>query len=292
MCEILGLSFARPLRADFALRQFARRCTDNADGWGLAWYPDRSLALVKEPIAWQASAVARFLESCPRLVAPLYLAHVRDMTTGEATHTDTHPFARKLAGRDYCFAHNGTLSGDFWKLPVGRFRPVGNTDSELLFCLLLGELETSGLTLAGPEGWRWLGERLANLNRYGKLNAVLADGRRLFCYHDVAGLGQLHFREFRVENNETPGFEGPRPRLENAPDSGLLSRSPAAAGVNQGYVIATYPLGGTGWEPLRPGELTVFEGGTLLTAEHWHSLGRKSYHIGNLKEPVDDRPHS
>src|SRR5205814_6028589 len=50
MCELLGLSFARPLSADFSIRIFALRGAENADGWGLAWYPDRSLSIVKEPL--------------------------------------------------------------------------------------------------------------------------------------------------------------------------------------------------------------------------------------------------
>src|SRR4051812_9080028 len=125
MCELMALSFARPVSADFSIRAFAQRGIENADGWGLAWYPDRSLALVKEPVQWGASPYTDFLEHYPNLLSPVYLAHVRHGTTGgKPTHADTHPFARELGGRDYCFAHNGTLTG-FDRLPLGRFRPVG-----------------------------------------------------------------------------------------------------------------------------------------------------------------------
>jgi predicted glutamine amidotransferase len=63
MCELMGLSFAKPIAADFSIRVFALRAAENADGWGLAWYPDRSLALVKEPLDWRTSAHSRFLET-------------------------------------------------------------------------------------------------------------------------------------------------------------------------------------------------------------------------------------
>ena len=56
MCELLGLSFAKSIPADFSIREFAQRSDENADGWGLGWYPDQSLAIVKEPLRWQASA--------------------------------------------------------------------------------------------------------------------------------------------------------------------------------------------------------------------------------------------
>src|SRR6185295_11750557 len=50
MCELMGLSFDQPVSADFSLRAFACRDAENPDGWGLAWYPDQSLALVKEAL--------------------------------------------------------------------------------------------------------------------------------------------------------------------------------------------------------------------------------------------------
>ena len=47
MCELMGLSFAKPISADFSIREFALRSEENADGWGLGWYPDQSLAVEK-----------------------------------------------------------------------------------------------------------------------------------------------------------------------------------------------------------------------------------------------------
>jgi glutamine amidotransferase len=100
MCELLGLSFARPLSADFSIRVFALRGAENADGWGLAWYPDRSLAIVKEALDWRESPYSRFLETYPGLRSEIYIAHVRHRSTsGTPTHADTHPFERELPGR-------------------------------------------------------------------------------------------------------------------------------------------------------------------------------------------------
>ncbi|NBO19027.1 MAG: hypothetical protein EBV03_07355, partial [Proteobacteria bacterium] len=41
------------------------------------------------------------------------------------------PFVRELWGRHFAFAHNGTLRG-VKKRPLGRFRPIGSTDSTKL----------------------------------------------------------------------------------------------------------------------------------------------------------------
>ncbi|MFL5242432.1 MAG: class II glutamine amidotransferase [Gemmataceae bacterium] len=253
MCELMGLSFARPVSADFSIREFALRSEQNADGWGLAWYPDRSLAVVKEPVRWQSSQYTRFLESYANLQARVYIAHVRHKTTGgEATHADTHPFAREWAGRDYCFAHNGTLQGDFWQLPLGRFKPVGNTDSEFLFCHLLDEVSRRDDLLETESSWRWLAEKLVAVNRWGKLNALLSDGERLFCYHDVLGFKGLTYRPTSIGDNEIRRFE----------DAGLRMDVVGEA-ANHGFVVATCPLSETGWHRFQPGELVAFERGTM-----------------------------
>ena len=157
MCELMAMSFEGPASADFSLREFAARGEENPDGWGLGWYPDRSLSVVKEPRKWASSHLAGFLAAHPTLLSPIYLAHVRHKTMGGApTHADTHPFQRELGGRDYGFAHNGTLDGPAWNLPLGAFRPVGDTDSERFFCHLLGRVAERGgpLDAAGQAGSR------------------------------------------------------------------------------------------------------------------------------------------
>jgi glutamine amidotransferase len=149
MCELLGLNFARPVAADFTLSAFSLRDEENADGWGLAWYADRSLNVVKEPLSWRKSRYASFLESYNGLLSHMYIGHVRHATVGgEPKHADTHPFQAELGGRNYCFAHNGTVRGALETLPLGRFHPIGQTDSEHVFCSILSEIAERGGSLA------------------------------------------------------------------------------------------------------------------------------------------------
>lgn len=248
----MGLSFAEPISADFTIREFGRRGDENADGWGLGWYPDRALAVVKEPHRWQASPYTSFLESYHGLVARLYIAHVRHKTIGgPASYADTHPFMREVHGREFCFAHNGTLAG-YAGLPLGRFRPVGATDSEHLFCHLLQAILERGATLADAASWTWLHERLVDLNRQGTMNILLADGERLFAYHDAGGHKGLALRAVRIHDQETRRFEDCELRIE------LDGRS-----ANRGHVVASQPLSATGWHIFQRGELIVLEGGAL-----------------------------
>ena len=64
MCELMGMSFAKPVVANVSIQAFGQRSQDNADGWGLAWYPDRSLAMVKQPVRWSAHAMTSTGRNC------------------------------------------------------------------------------------------------------------------------------------------------------------------------------------------------------------------------------------
>lgn len=270
MCELMGMSFAKPVMANVTIQAFSLRSLENADGWGLAWYPDRSLAMVKQPVRWSVQHT-QFLEHYPGLLSSIYVAHVRQRTTGSTpTHADTHPFSRELNGRDYCFAHNGTLSGDFWQRPLGRFRPVGGTDSEYLFCLLLAELESfaqladeiNEVRHVDPEQnnghlhtdkrWKWLHQFLLHLNAYGRLNCILSDGERLLVYHDKNGWKNLTYRNVFLQQDSEQTF-----------GDATVAVNLQAQPVNHGVIVATNPLSIEGWERFLPGEMKVLWQGNI-----------------------------
>lgn len=258
MCELMGLSFTRPISADFSIRQFAARSAENADGWGLAWYPDRAVAIVKEPVRWGQTPYTSFLETYAGLRSSLYIAHVRRQTVGgEPTYADTHPFVRELNGREYCFAHNGTLRGRIWDLPLGRFRPVGRTDSERAFCYLLEAMARRQEPLTTEDDWNWLSTELVRLNELGQLNCLFSDGRRLFCYHDLGGYKGLTLRRIPLRDGDTRQFEDGQWKVDLAEDT-----------VKPGFVVATNPLSPSGWNAFSPGELIVLEAGIVSFSSH------------------------
>ena len=242
MCELMALSAAGPVHPSALLRAFAARDEQNADGWGLAWYDGPALCLVKEPIRWRASRLAGLLMDYDRIRSNLLIAHIREGTTGGAANlADTHPFVRELAGREYAFAHNGTLAASEDEPPLGRWRPVGGTDSERYFCRLLDDLDRSEVSLDDIEGWRWVHEHLESANRRGSLNGVVSDGRTLVVHHDSGGWKGLWHRT------------GPDPSPAPDPDH----EGPVA-------VVATRPIGGDGWTPFRHGETIVFQDGAVV----------------------------
>lgn len=253
MCELLGINFQRNAHVDITIRAFATRDETNADGWGLGWYPDQSLALAKEPLTWRSSSYARFLQTYSHLHSTTYIAHVRKKTIGgENTHADTHPFQRELFGRDYCFTHNGTVYG--WdELPLGRFLPLGTTDSEHVFCHLLDSIADRGDHLSSVEDWRWLHGAFFGFNQRGKFNCQLTDGHRLICYHDAKAFKGMWMMLLHTRPHEWEHFDDPTMHVDVEPN-----------GDNRGIVVASLPLNRGNWQKLDPTEMIVVESGMVV----------------------------
>jgi glutamine amidotransferase len=153
----------------------------HADGWGLALYEGRSVRTFLEPAAAANSALAGYVRMNP-IKTLLAIAHVRKRTRGPVNLANTHPFVRELWGRHFTFAHNGTVRGVRNRFELGRFRPIGSTDSEYAFCALMNRLERTF-----PKGYpepSLLARAVARAGReigaHGTFNFLLADGTQLF----------------------------------------------------------------------------------------------------------------
>ncbi len=184
MCELLGMECNVPTDIVFsfsglALRGGARG--PHADGWGLALYEGRAVRTFLEPAAAADSKLAAYIRSHP-IKTLLAIAHVRKRTRGTVSLANTHPFVRELWGRHFTFAHNGTVRG-VKKMAVGRFRPIGTTDSEHAFCVLMNRLERA-FPKGYPEDRRTLSRLVAKVGRelgtLGTFNFLLGDGEQLF----------------------------------------------------------------------------------------------------------------
>jgi glutamine amidotransferase len=253
MCELLSMSFDGPVSADVNVDTFAAADVDNADGWGMAWYVGRSLALVKEPIRWRLSPYAEFLRGYEHVRSPLFIAHVRHATVGgPPVRADCHPFGRELFGRAYCFAHNGTVYGAREELPLGHYHPIGATDSEHTFCHLLDRIVRRGRPLEDEEDFRWLHRVLTAINQRGKLNCLFTDGRRLLCYRDRVWTKGLHMRSVVVNNHRVRRMEDRTIQVDLHDDK-----------ARRGIIVATRPLDDEPWHALRGSELVVVRDGRL-----------------------------
>ena len=152
-CQLLGVNSRAPHDFTSSFQKLARRGGDvdiHSHGWGLAYYCDKSKALcnLRDPKAAASSPVAK---SISKLKSQNMISHIRYATVGAVCVDNVHPFTRQLWDVDFVFAHNGDvpmfqgkgranvwLGGTVPRKTV--FQPVGDTDSEALFCAILNSL--------------------------------------------------------------------------------------------------------------------------------------------------------
>ena len=253
MCELLGLSFNQPVRPSLSFRGFRHRGDKNPDGWGIARYDGKACQVFKEPVRAGASRLATFLRDNEVFKSRIFIGHVRYASQGGHTLQNTHPFVRTFRRREVVLAHNGTLNTGSWTRL--KFHPVGETDSEHLFCALLTRLSDERIQFTEfPD----IEEVLSEYNKAGTMNLLFSDTQHLFCYRDRNGYNGLCMTE-----REAP-FERVSLQDEDWDVNLAMEKDPD----QRGFVVATRPLTDEPWKNLQPGCLYVFKDGRLVYGIH------------------------
>lgn len=256
MCELLGISSDRPLNLSTLLGRFSQRggaVADNPDGWGFAYREDNAWRVHKAPEA--AAGNAEFARLAQPATSDLLIAHVRKANPVTArVHANTHPFVRNCCGRQWVFAHNGTLAEVVQ--PDGCChpqisQPLGETDSEHAFCFLLDEIAAVFAADAIDSESFWLRTvvRLSDsIAKQGRFNFLMSDGRHLLAYG--------HDRLYRLRRHDSGG---------------------------RTVLIASEPLThDEAWEAFQPGDLLVARGGEITNVLRTQTKER----IGTLDQAV------
>ena len=192
MCELLGMNCNVPTDICFSFTGFQARggvTNVHRDGWGIAFFEGRGVRVFVDPKPSCESPVAELVRRYP-IRSLNVIAHIRKATQGTVSLENTHPFMRELWGRYWIFAHNGHLDG-YAPALNGSFLPVGQTDSELVFCHLLQTLR-----ICFPSGapdchsLRWaLEDFAAQVRPYGLFNFLLSNGDGMFAHRST----ELHY---------------------------------------------------------------------------------------------------
>lgn len=223
----------------------------HADGWGLALYEGRAVRTFLEPAAAAESKLAAYIRSHP-IKTLLAIAHVRKRTRGPVSLANTHPFVRELWGRHFTFAHNGTVRG-VKRFALGRFRPIGTTDSEAAFCAILNRLDRAfpgGYPTDTKRLWRAVARIGGELGESGTFNFLLGDGAHLFARCATKLCYIVRKAPFR--------------KATLADDDLSVDFAEVTTPRDRVAVIATAPLTrDETWTLGRPGEMWVFRRGTL-----------------------------
>jgi len=253
MCELLGMECNVPTDIVFSFSGLALRGGakgPHGDGWGLALYDGNAVRTFLEPNAAAHSQLASYVRANP-IKTLLAIAHVRKKTRGEVKLANTHPFVRELWGRTFTFAHNGTVK-NARELPLGRFKPIGNTDSEHAFCALLAALQKQ--LPEYPKTPRVLWDAVATVSgrigKHGTFNFLLGDGKHLFARCATKLCYVIRKAPFNTATLADEDLSVDFARV-TTPDDRVA-------------IVATVPLTrDESWTQGTPGQLWVFRGGAL-----------------------------
>jgi predicted glutamine amidotransferase len=245
MCELFAMSASQPTDVNHSLALLRPRGGElgpHADGWGVAFYEGRAARVFKEPVPAAESRCLAFIADYD-FESTMVIAHIRRANperVGRAS-ANTHPFEREWNGRSWVFAHNGILPGlrENAEFPVHRFRPLGETDSEHAFCLLMDAIAAShDHARKAPSANEIvktilpLVDRLAEL---GEFNFMLGNGESLIVHAHT----KVH----------------------------ALRRSCRTDGCRRNVVLlATSPLTNEPWVQLAPGTIHVYANGRESSA--------------------------
>lgn len=253
MCELLGLNFNEPVRCSFSFRGFRHRGKNNPDGWGIGRYNGKDVEIFKEARKSTISNLSETVKDDPSFTSNIFIGHVRRTSGMGKSDVNTHPFLQKFRGHDFMFAHNGTLDKKKIRSNLS-FNPSGETDSELLMCALLFDIQNECLSLGGFEKIRKI---LHQYNEFGTMCLLFSEGERLFAYRDITGKKDLYF-------TQREGPYGDR-YLKLTDEDWQVDLMEEKNSSQKGFVIATRPLTkNEEWKQIGKGELKVFKNGEIL----------------------------
>ena len=256
MCEMLAMSCNSKASIQFSFTGFARRggCTsDHVDGWGVAFHGEGGCRVFIDTERASESALAAFVRE-QKFQANVVIAHIRKATQGAVSLANCHPFQREWMGRQWSFCHNGDLK-NFHPPARGRHRTVGATDSERAFCWLLQELQRTLRPTRGKLlGFKHIAPVLHRLaqqaSAHGNFNFLLTDGEALYahCTSKLHAVARAH----------------PFPQASLKDCDLSMDLSALNAPGDRMVIIATEPLTGEAWVPLRAHSTQVFVRGEAV----------------------------
>ncbi len=253
MCQLLGMNCNTPTDIVFSFEGFRRRggLTDShADGFGIAFFEGKGVRLYHDDRPSAHSPVADLIKHYS-IKSKNVIAHIRKATQGQVSLANTHPFMRELWGEYWLFAHNGHLQ-DFHPARGHYYQPVGNTDSERAFCVILEHLrQTFSSKPSLDEIFAEVAQLTATLRQHGIFNFMLSNGDWLFSHASTL----LHYIVRQAPFGEAQLLD----------DEVQIDFAAVTTPQDRVAVIATLPLTtNEHWQQLAVNELLLFQDGQII----------------------------
>lgn len=266
MCQLLGMNCNVPTDICFSFTGFRKRGGDtdvHSDGWGIAFFEGKGVRLFLDPQPSARSQIAELVRRYP-ICSLNVIAHIRKATQGIVLLENTHPFQRELWGTYWVYAHNGHLP-QFHPALDGTFMPVGNTDSENIFCWLLQSLRQrfGDTPPTRDELFNALHELTDPLSCMGIFNFLLCNGDCLFAHCSTELSYIVRRAPFKLAHLKDEDV--------------MVDFSEVTTPNDRVAVIATQPLtDNENWVTMEPGSLWLFHNGEVVTHRTTHPSPVKS----------------
>jgi len=266
MCELLGMSAHHPAGITLSLNEFARHGGEtgpHVDGWGIAFYEGPDANLIRESKPAADSVLMSTLRGY-RVASEIVIAHIRRASFGPVELRNTHPFRREIGGCVHTFAHNGDLPGIDRRYSLeqtGFALPVGDTDSEYAFCILMQRLSKIWVSRGDvPElvaRKKIISEFAHQIGELGPANFLYADGDALFVHG--------HIRTQPDGSIGSPGLHYITVTCDYGFGHSELASVKLESDQRQKVtLVSTTPLNDGNWQPMQEGELLIIKGGEIV----------------------------
>ncbi len=257
MSEFLALNFDVSSSPELKVKPLAE--APCCSGWGIGWYPkdDYSSVIIKEPTQSNNNEINQAITEWDNFYSTTFMCKVRGIARIYTMH-DMQPFNWSYAGKDWMFLHNGEISKN--KLtPMhddksGFLSPKGNSDSELLFCYLLGKIHSNNARSLSELTPSTLLSWLRELDEFATIDIILSDHESIAVYHSRNSQKNLFYTRFLPPLGTTvlemPTMNISIPGHKDRNNTLLLFNSESIEGLEQ--------------QRMNPGELILARRGKII----------------------------
>ena len=275
--DILALSFDSLSSPSIKVRLPDQLYGTHPLGWGMAWYPNDNQAAIikKDPAARGTDVAMESLADWNNFRSSVFFCKAKGAARGY-TYNETQPFSRSFAGQDWLFMHNGDL--DRHKLAAMHedksrlLEPLGNTDSELAFCYLLGKIMVTDARKLSDVPNDMLLSWFEQLDELGSADMCITDGITLACFYGTKSQRKLYYsRLVPPEYAHDFNAETMQMHLHDPRDTYRTALIISSSGFDAGS-----------WLPMQPGQLIIAKRGAIV----WNSQPNSSQLAFSLPTPA------
>lgn len=233
--------------------------------------------IAKDPAAKGNTVLMNATTDWSSFRSTVFLCKVRGAKVGYG-FTETQPFLRSFAGRDWLFIHNGYLDLEKLNQLHGRKRrsmePVGSTDSELAFCNLLTQLlEGDARTISGVDPSE-LHSWFCRLDELGSADMLISDGQSMVVFQGSQSSKPLGYARFLPPSGQE--------LLKSA--SLQVALTDPRDSYRTSFLVASLMSGEVGWTPLQPRQMLIVRRASIVWDSHF-SNQPSAFGSGSIGNP-------